>query len=95
MYDDILYDVDDPIATITLNRPDRLNAFTMKTLGEVRDAVGIPSPIHIAALVPLGYPARPFRPARRKAVEQVAYLDRWGQPLRHGPSGSPQDKPRG
>lgn len=39
MYQDILYEVDDPVATITINRPDRLNAFTRHTLGEIRDAV--------------------------------------------------------
>lgn len=61
---------------------------------EIRDAVGIPPPIHVAALLPLGYPARRFRPARRKPVEQVAYLDRWGEPLRDGPSGPPQGRPR-
>ncbi len=39
MYDDILYAIDDPVAIITLNRPDRLNAFTYKTLDELKDAV--------------------------------------------------------
>ena len=32
MYETIQYSVDDPIATITLNRPDRLNALTGQML---------------------------------------------------------------
>jgi enoyl-CoA hydratase/carnithine racemase len=39
-YAEILYDVDDPVATITLNRPEALNAWTDTMAGEVRDAVG-------------------------------------------------------
>lgn len=39
MYDDIIYEVDDPVATITLNRPDSLNAWTNRMDGEIRDAV--------------------------------------------------------
>ena len=39
MYQEILYDVSDPIATITLNRPDRLNAWTDRMGAEVRHAV--------------------------------------------------------
>ncbi len=39
MYSDILYQVEDPVAIITLNCPDRLNAFTNRTLAELRDAV--------------------------------------------------------
>jgi enoyl-CoA hydratase/carnithine racemase len=39
MYDDILYDVDDPTAVITSNRPQTLNSFTYKTLAELRHAV--------------------------------------------------------
>jgi nitroreductase len=46
---------------------------------EVRAAVGIPSHVHIAALVPLGYPAHPFRVPQRRPVESVAFLDRWGE----------------
>ncbi len=38
-YHDILYEVDDPVATITLNRPDQLNAWTEAMDGEVRDAM--------------------------------------------------------
>jgi len=38
-YDEILYEVADPIATITLNRPDALNAWTQRMGAEVRHAV--------------------------------------------------------
>jgi enoyl-CoA hydratase/carnithine racemase len=39
MYEQILYEVEDRIATITLNRPERLNAWTNRMGSEVRDAV--------------------------------------------------------
>lgn len=39
MYDEILYSVDDPVALITLNRPQRLNAWTRRMAAEVRHAV--------------------------------------------------------
>lgn len=39
VYDDILYEVDDPVATITLNRPDALNAWTGGMDREIRDAM--------------------------------------------------------
>jgi enoyl-CoA hydratase/carnithine racemase len=38
-YEDILYEVDDPVATITLNRPATLNALTHAMLAEIRHAV--------------------------------------------------------
>ena len=39
MYEQILYEVEDPIATITLHRPGRLNAWTDRMGAEVRHAV--------------------------------------------------------
>jgi len=48
---------------------------------EIRDAAGIPPHMHIAALVPLGYPQQPFRVTKRKPLDAVAFLDRWGQKL--------------
>jgi len=46
--------------------------------GEMRVLLGIPVNVHIAALVPLGYPTKPFTVTKRKAVESVAFLDHWG-----------------
>ncbi|MEE8079776.1 MAG: enoyl-CoA hydratase-related protein [Pseudomonadales bacterium] len=39
MYQDIDYAVEDPVAVITMNRPDRLNAFTNRMLAEIRHAL--------------------------------------------------------
>jgi enoyl-CoA hydratase/carnithine racemase len=39
MYEHILYEVEDPIATLTLNRPARLNAMTRRMEGEIQHAV--------------------------------------------------------
>ena len=38
-YADILYDEKDGVATITVNRPERMNAYRMTTYGEVTDAL--------------------------------------------------------
>lgn len=39
MYEDILYTIDKGVATIAINRPKRLNAFTGVTLGEISAAL--------------------------------------------------------
>ena len=38
MFSQIKYDVSDQVATITLNRPEKLNAFTNTMLREIIDA---------------------------------------------------------
>ena len=38
-YESILYDVDDRICTITLNRPDKLNAWTRQMHLDLKDAM--------------------------------------------------------
>lgn len=40
MSDDVLYDLKDRVATITLNRPDRLNAYTGHMAADIKDAMG-------------------------------------------------------
>ena len=39
-YEHILFEVDDPVAIITLNRPEALNAWTQTMANELRDAIG-------------------------------------------------------
>src|SRR3954470_11642094 len=39
MYENIRYEVDDPVAVITLDRPDSMNAWTGKMDAEIRDAM--------------------------------------------------------
>lgn len=39
MYEDILYEVNDPVAVITLNRPDSLNAITRRMQAEFKHAL--------------------------------------------------------
>ena len=39
MYEEIIYEVEDPSAVITFNRPQALNAFTYRTLAELRHAI--------------------------------------------------------
>ena len=39
MYKEIIYAVDDPVATVTLNRPESLNAWTQRMAAEFRHAV--------------------------------------------------------
>jgi nitroreductase len=45
---------------------------------EVRAACGIPDRYEVVALIPLGHPARPFRPGRRRPVEAVTHWERFG-----------------
>ena len=75
-YKTILYDVADKILTITLNRPDKLNAFTGTMLHELIDAFDAPtrtttsapssSPARAAASAPA--PTSPPVPTRSTAT---------------------------
>jgi len=40
-YESILFDVEDGVATLTLNRPDLFNAVTAHMLGEIKDALNV------------------------------------------------------
>ncbi len=44
---------------------------------EVKEILGIPSHVKIAALIYLGYPARPHGPPTRTGVDRVVHYDAW------------------
>ena len=48
---------------------------------QVKAALGIPEDVDTYALIPLGYPRDNFGRLRRRPVEEVTFLDRWGAPL--------------
>jgi nitroreductase len=47
----------------------------------LKPLLDVPEAVEVVALVPLGYPTDRFGPTRRRPVEEVAFLDRWGRPL--------------
>ena len=48
---------------------------------EIKELLGISEGVDTAALIPLGYPLeeKQFGPARRRPIEEVSFLDKWGQ----------------
>jgi nitroreductase len=44
----------------------------------LKQKLGIPESMEVAALIPLGYPQGKFGPVSRNPVEQVIHWDRWG-----------------
>lgn len=47
----------------------------------LRPLLDIPASVEVAAIVPLGYPRDRFGPTRRKPVDEVTFVDRWGRRL--------------
>ena len=47
----------------------------------VKAILGIPEEVHTFAIIPVGYPLGRWGEAPRRPVEEVAYGDRWGEPL--------------
>ena len=48
-YQEIAYEVADGVLTITLDRPDALNAFTARMMSELLDALDGPTPTTTSA----------------------------------------------
>ena len=46
---------------------------------ELKALLGIPEPIVVAALIPMGYPHGSFGAGPRKPLREVTFLERWGQ----------------
>jgi nitroreductase len=44
----------------------------------IKALLGIPREVETVALLPLGYPVRPFGPVRRKPLAEVLHRGRWG-----------------
>ncbi len=47
---------------------------------DVRSLLSLPEAVHPFAVVPVGRPARPLGPPRRRPVHEVAHLDAFGSP---------------
>jgi nitroreductase len=51
---------------------------------ETEAALGLPPGVHSYAIIPVGYPMGNFGAVRRRPLEEVVFLDRWGASyLRH------------
>ena len=48
---------------------------------EVCALLGAPDDVQTAALIPLGYPRGRWGVAKRRPVEEVVFVDTWGEPL--------------
>lgn len=58
-----------------------LTTFHLRYESEVKELLGIPADVHTAALIPLGYPTGRWGPAQRAPVEEVVFLDRFGEQM--------------
>jgi nitroreductase len=47
---------------------------------EAERALGLPEGVHSYAILPIGYPMGNFGPVGRGALEDIVYLDKWGEP---------------
>jgi nitroreductase len=53
---------------------------TMMQVGDedgIRQILELPADVHIGAMIPVGWPDRPFGPTRRKPLADVIHRDRW------------------
>src|SRR5262245_3084176 len=48
---------------------------------QLKELLGIPPNVETAALIPLGFPLGKFGRPPRRPLREVAFADRWGQPL--------------
>ena len=58
-----------------------LTTIHLRYEAEIKALLGFPDGVETFALVPLGYPRDKFGPLRRRPVEEISYLDSWGQKL--------------
>lgn len=58
-----------------------LTTFHMRRENEIKELLNIPEDVHTAALIPMGYPTGRWGHGPRRAVEEVAFADRYGERL--------------
>jgi nitroreductase len=59
-----------------------LTTYQMVAPELIREVLGIPEDVHIAAYIPLGWPDTGFGPLARRPVEDFVHRDRWQGDLR-------------
>jgi len=60
-----------------------LTSYHLQHEKEAAGILGIPDDVTQVGLLPVAYTTVPdFKPARRRPVEEIAFLDTWGTPLR-------------
>ncbi len=65
------------VAARALGLGTALTTFHMTAEADVRAVLGIPEAVQIAAMIPVGWPAAPFGPLRRKPVASVIRRNHW------------------
>jgi enoyl-CoA hydratase/carnithine racemase len=80
-YETILYDVKDRIATITLNRPDRLNAYNDTMASDIRKAMAEAANDTAVRVIILTGAGRGFCAGADMQVLQAAYFMRTKKPI--------------
>ena len=48
---------------------------------EVRALLGLPDDVIVEAVIPIGWPAKPLGPPKRKPLSEVAFAETWGEAL--------------
>lgn len=65
------------IAARALGLGTTLTTFHMAAEAEIRAVLAIPAAVQLAAMIPVGWPAVPFGPVRRKPISEVVHRNRW------------------
>ncbi len=68
------------LAATALGLGSALTTLAVTRGAAVAEAVGLPEGVVPVAVLPLGYPARPLGPGRRRPLETVAHRERFGRP---------------
>jgi nitroreductase len=57
-----------------------MTTFHSEFESEIRLLLDIPDDVHMAAMIPVGWPARSFGPVKRKPLNEVVHRNNWGSP---------------